>query len=116
MSGKVVLLDVGPSSSIMIPEVKIVYEQFSKVNDVVVLGINDGETPHQVQQFLDEHQPLWPVLLDPHRGVKKAYQIRVVPCFILIDKVGDWQYSCSGLNLINGQPLIWMIEALLSDE
>ena len=116
MSGKVVLLDVGSSSSIMIPEVKIVYERFSKVNDVVVLGINDGETPHQVQQFLDEHQPPWPVLLDPHQEVKKAYQIRVVPCFILIDKVGNWQYSCSGLNLINGQPLIWMIEALLSDE
>ncbi len=115
MSGKVILLDVGSSSSIMIPEVKIVYERFSKVNDVVVLGINDGETPHQVQQFLDEHQPPWSVLLDPHREVKKAYQIRVVPCFILIDKVGNWQYSCSGLNLINGQPLIWMIEALLSD-
>ncbi len=115
MSGKVILLDVGSSSSIMIPEVKIVYERFSKVNDVVVLGINAGETPHQVQQFSDEHQPPWPVLLDPHQEVKKAYQIRVVPCFILIDKVGNWQYSCSGLNLINGQPLIWMIEALLSD-
>ena len=115
MSGKVILLDVGSSSSIMIPEVKIVYERFSKVNDVVVLGINDGETPHQVQQFLDEHQPLWPVLLDPHREVKKAYQIRVLPCFILIDKVGNWQYSCAGLGSINGQPLIWLIEALLSD-
>ena len=115
MSGKVVLLDVGPSSSIIIPEVKIVYERFSKVNDVVVLGINDGETPHQVRQFLDEHQPPWSILLDPHRQVSKAYQIRVVPCFILIDKVGNWQYSCGGLGSINGQPLIWMIETLLSD-
>ena len=34
--------------------------------------------------------------------------------FILIDKAGNWQYS-GGLGLINGQPLIWMIEALLSD-
>ncbi len=115
MSGKVVLLDVGRSSNIMIPEVKIVYERFSRTNDVVVWSINDGETPHQVQQFLDEHQPPWPVLLDPHAEVRKAYQIRVPPCFILIDKVGNWQYSCAGLNSINGQPLIWMIEALLSD-
>ena len=114
MSGKVVLLEVGTWSNIMLPEVKIVYERFSKINDVVVWSINDGETPHQVQQFLDEHQPPWPVLLDPHREVKKAYQIRVPPCFILIDKVGNWQYSCSSLDLINGQPLIWMIEALLS--
>jgi len=116
MSGKVVLLDVGTSSNIMLPEIKIVYERFSKINDVVVWSINDGETPHQVQQFLDEHQPSWPVLLDPHGEVRKAYQIRVTPRFILIDKVGNWQYSCAGLDSINGQPLIWLIEALLSDE
>ncbi len=116
MSGKVILLDVGPSSNVMIPEVKIVYERFSKNDDVVVLGINDGETPQKVRQFLDEHQPPWPALLDPHREVRKAYQIRVTPRFILIDKAGNWQYSCSGLDLISGQPLIWMIEALLSDE
>ena len=116
MPGKVVLLEVGTSSNIMIPEVKIVYERFSKINDVVVWSINDGEPPQKVQQFLDEHQPPWPVLLDPHGEVRKAYQIRVPPCFILIDKVGNWQYSCSSLDLINGQPLIWLIEALLSDE
>ncbi|MCY3739425.1 MAG: sigma-70 family RNA polymerase sigma factor [Candidatus Poribacteria bacterium] len=115
MAGKVVLLEVGTSSNIMLPEVKIVYERFSKINDVVVWSINDGETLHQVQQFLDEHQPPWPVLLDPHREVKKAYQIRVIPRFILIDKAGNWQYSCAGLDSINGQPLICMIEALLSD-
>ena len=115
MFGKVVLIDVGPSSNIMVPELKIVYDRFSKINDVVVWSINDGETPHQVQQFLDEHQPPWPVLLDPHGEVRKAYQIRVPPHFILIDKAGNWQYSCAGLNSINGQPLIWMIEALLAD-
>ena len=114
MSGKVVLLEVGPSSNIMIPEVKLVYKHFSKINDVVVWSINDGEPPQKVRKFLDEHQLPWPVLLDPHEEVRKAYQIRVPPCFILIDKVGNWQYSCSSLDLINGQPLIWMIEALLS--
>jgi len=116
MSGKVVLLDVGRSSNIMSPEVKIVYERFSRTNDVVVWSINDGETPHQVQQFLDKHQPPWPVLLDPHEEVRKAYQIRVIPRFILIDKAGNWQYSCAGLDSINGQPLIWLIETLLSGE
>ena len=115
MSGKVVLLDVGSSSNIMIPEVKIVYERFSKTDDVVVWSINDGETPHQVRQFLDEHQPPWPVLLDPHQQVRKAHQIKGFPFFTLIDKAGNWQYSFLGPHLINGQPLIWMIEALLSD-
>ncbi|MCG8625641.1 MAG: TlpA family protein disulfide reductase, partial [Proteobacteria bacterium] len=118
MSGKIVLLEIGSSRTRVhnrkIPEVKRVYEQFSKVDDVVVWGINDGITTHQVRKFIDGHQVPWPILLDPHGEVRKAYQIIGIPCFILIDKMGDWQYS-GGLDLINGQPLIWMIEALLSD-
>ena len=117
--GKVVLLDVGASwcgpCNMMIPEVKLVYERFSKVDDVVVWGINTGESPKQVRSFLEEHQPPWPVLLDPHRVLKEPYQIEGIPLFILIDKAGNWQYSFRGANLINGQPLIWMIEALLAD-
>ena len=116
MSGKVVLLTVGVSQPMMAtPEIMLAYERFSKVDDVVVWGINDGEAPHKVREFLDEYQPPWPVLLDPHREVSKAYQIESRPSFVLIDKVGNWQYSFEGPHLVNGQPLIWMIEALLSD-
>ena len=118
MSGKVVLLDVGVSlygGNIVIPEVEAVYERFSKVDDVVIWSISDGEVPRKVREFLDQYQPHWPLLLDPHRQVKKAYQIERIPSFILIDKDGNWQYSFIGLDLIGGQPLIWMIEALLSD-
>ena len=119
MFGKVVLLDVGtswcgPCIEVM-SEVKIICEQFSKTDDVVVWGVNDGETPQQVRKFLDQHQPPWPILLDLHREVKKAYQVDRIPSFILIDKNGNWQYSFIGSDLISGQPLIWMIEALLSD-
>ena len=119
MRGKVILLDVGASwcgpCHMAIPEVKIVYEQFREVDEVVVWGINSREAPHQVQYFLDQHQPPWPMLLDPHREVGNAYQIETIPFFILIDKAGNWQYSFKGSHLINGQPLIWMIEALLAD-
>ena len=119
MLGKVVLLDVGASwcgpCNMAIPHVKIVYERFSTTDDVIILGINDGETPQKVRESLDEHQPPWPVLLDPQQQVNKAYQIRAIPFFILIDKMGNWQYTFNSSNLINGQPLIWMIEALLSD-
>ena len=119
MRGKVVLLDVGaswcgPCIAVM-PEVKIVCERFRKSDDVVVWGVNSGEAPHQVRKFLDEHQPPWPMLLDPHREVSKAYQIEAIPFFILIDKAGNWQYSFGGSHLMDGQPLIWMIEALLAD-
>ena len=119
MRGKVVLLDVGASwcgpCNMAIPEVKIVHERFSKADDVVVWGVNDGETPQQVRKFLDEHQPPWSILLDPHREVREAYKIKAIPFFILIDKAGNWQYSFRGSGLISGQPLIWLIEALLAD-
>ena len=118
MSGKVVLLEIGSSRTRIhnrrIPEVKLVYKHFSKNDDVVILGINNGKTTYQARKFIDGHQVPWPILLDPHEEVRKAYQFIGIPCFILIDKAGNWQYS-GGLGLINGQPLIWMIEALLSD-
>ena len=98
-----------------VPEVKIVYERFREIDDVVIWGINSGEAPHQVRKFLDEHQPPWPMLLDLHREVSKAYQIKWIPFFILIDKAGDWQYSFDSSNLFSGQPLIWLIETLLAD-
>ena len=117
--GKVVLLDVGASwcgpCNAAIPEVKIVYERFSKDDDVAIWGINDGETPEQVQKFLEEHQPPWPILLDRRKQVRMAYEVKGIPFFILVDKAGKWQYSFLGCNLIGGQPLIWMIEALLAD-
>ena len=119
MCGKVVLLDVGASwcgpCNMAIPEVKIVCERFSKADDVVIWGVNDGETPQQVRKFLDQHQPPWPILLDPHREVREAYKIKAIPFFILIDKAGNWQYSFRGSGLVSGQPLIWLIETLLSD-
>ncbi len=117
--GKVVLLDVGASwcgpCNDAIPQIKTIYNQFSKVDDVAIWGINDGETPEQVEKFLEEHQPSWPILLDRRKQVREAYQIKGIPFFILIDKAGNWQYSFIGSNLIGGQPLIWMIEALLAD-
>ena len=119
MCGKVVLLDVGASwcgpCNMAIPQIKTIYDQYSDVDDVAILGINDGETPEQVQKLLEEHQPPWPILLDRRKQVREAYQIKGIPFFILIDKAGDWQYSFLGCNLISGQPLIWMIEALLED-
>ncbi len=120
MAGKVVLLHVSTSQfgvyNAEISDVKTVYEKFSKNDDVVVWGISDGSTPHQVRAFLAEHEPPWPVLFDPLQEVRKAYQIETTSSFfLLIDKTGNLQYSLVRPHLIDGQPLIWLIEALLSD-
>ncbi len=119
MCGKVVLLDVGASwcgpCNEAIPQINTIYNQYSDVDDFAIFGINDGETPEQVQRFLEEHQPPWPILLDRRKQVREAFQIKGIPLFILIDKAGNWQYSYIGSNLIGGQPLIWMIEELIED-
>ena len=119
MLGKVVLLDVGASwcgpCNMAVPQLKLIHDHFSKTKDFVIWGVNDGETPQQVRKSLDEHRPPWPVLLDPTREVAKAYKVRAIPKFIFIDKNGYWQYNFGSSNIIDGQPLIWMIEALLSD-
>ena len=119
MLGKVVLLDVGASwcgpCNMAVPQLKLIYDHFSKTKDFVIWGVNDGETPQQVRKSLDEHQPPWPVLLDPTREVAKAYKVEYIPKFIFIDKNGYWQYNFGSSNIIDGQPLIWLIEALLSD-
>ncbi len=118
--GKVVMLDVGASwcgpCNEVLSEVNTVYDRFHKTDDVVVLGINDGEKPEQVQKFLDEHNPPWTILLDPYQKVRKTFQIKGIPSFIMIDKEGNWQYSFLGSHIIKGQPLIWFIEELLSDK
>lgn len=117
--GKVLLLDVGASwcapCNEVIPQIKTIYDRFSNVDEVEIWGINDGETPVQVETFLGEHQPPWPILLDRQQEVRKAYQIGGIPFFILIDKEGNWQYNFVGWHLVRGQPLIWMVEALLED-
>ena len=120
MVGKVVLIHVSTSQfgvyNREMPEIKTVYEKFGKNNDFVVWGISDGGTPHQVREFLAEHEPPWPVLFDPRQEVRKAYQIETTSSFFLfIDKTGNLQYSLVHPHLIDGQPLIWMVEALLSD-
>ena len=72
----------------------------------VFWGVNDGETPQKVQKSLDEHQPPWPVLLDPNREVAEAHKVRAIPKFIIIDyKNGYWQYSFGSSNIIDGQPI-----------
>lgn len=116
MHGKVVLLDVWTSSCVpcikAFPEVEKVYEHFRTVDDVVILGVNSGEHPEKVRAFLLEHKLPWPILIDRHREVHKAYKIEGIPTFVLVDKTGRWQYTRLGYTRWVGQELIWLIDAL----
>ena len=116
MRGSVVLFDVWASwcgwCHRATPKLEKVYEHFLSADDVALLGINDGESPEKVEGFLRENQPPWLILLDPKRKVSKACEIYGIPCFILIDKEGQWQYKLGGYNDLLDQDLIWLINEL----
>ena len=116
MRGSVVLFDVWASwcgwCHRATPKLEKVYEHFLAADDVALLGINDGESPEKVEGFLRENQPPWLILLDPKRKVSKACEIHGIPCFILIDKKGQWQYKLGGYNDSLDQELIWLIDEL----
>lgn len=51
-----------------------------------VYGIDVREGPQQVQGFIQQYQPNFPVLLDQEGLVAKQYNIRGYPTFIVIDR------------------------------
>ena len=74
--------------------------------------IGANEQCQKAESFLQEDHPPWPILLDPQRKVSKACEINGIPCFILVDKNGKWQYKLSGYHDWLAQELIWLIDEL----
>jgi peroxiredoxin len=63
---------------------------------LVVLAVNYGESPEKVQQFA-HHTPLdFPLLLDRHMEVAKAWQVRVLPTSFVLGQDGGIRYSAVG--------------------
>jgi peroxiredoxin len=63
---------------------------------LVVLAVNYGESPEKVQQFA-HHTPLdFPLLLDRHMEVAKAWKVRVLPTSFVLGQDGGIRYSAVG--------------------
>ena len=60
----------------------------SASEELVVLAVNQGERPEQVQAFLEQHQLRLPVLLDRDTRVSRQYGVRGLPTTIVIDPTG----------------------------
>ena len=116
MRGAVVLFDVWATwcdwCHRALPQLEAVYEHFLDADEVEILGVNNGESPDEAAALPAEHQPPWPILLDPACKVSKACEIGGIPCFILIDEEGRWQYKVVGYGEWLAQELIWLIDEL----
>jgi peroxiredoxin len=59
--------------------------------ELVIVGINAGESPQQVREFLDEYGLTFPIALDQNGSIADLYGVRVFPTTIWIDAQGNVQ-------------------------
>ena len=92
LRGKVVLLDFwatwcAPCRDQMPAIAKLVKETIDQ--GLVVLGINDDETPERAARFANEQKLDWPSLFDgKQHEAREKYKVDGIPTLVLIDKHG----------------------------
>ncbi len=57
-------------------------------DDISIIGVNLGESPQAVAQWVDELRLTYDILLDPAQSVSQMYQIRGQPSTYVIDTKG----------------------------
>jgi peroxiredoxin len=65
--------------------------------DLVVLAVNVGEPASQVQDFVDEFDLTFPVVLDPSEEIANTYGVKGLPVTIWVDSEGIVQNQHIGL-------------------
>lgn len=66
-------------------------------SNLEILAVNFDEPPQQVEQFVDEYQLSFPVLLDPGGNVQELYRVRGYPTTFVVDEAGVIQFHHIGL-------------------
>ena len=61
-----------------------------------ILAVNIGETPEQIEAFLQQHPAHFPVLLDPHGESTAPWRVHAFPLSYLIDRHGQIRYAYYG--------------------
>jgi len=77
------------------PYIQEIYEEWSD-KGLVVLTINIGESPSQVEKFMESQQLSLPVLLDTKQATAREYNIVGIPTTFFIDKDGIIQEKIIG--------------------
>jgi peroxiredoxin len=99
LNGKVVLINFwatwcGPCR-VEMPAFQSRYEHFSE--DLVILAINEHDTPDEMQTFIDESGFTFNVLYDVDGTVHREYLVRGFPTSFLVDADGKLRIQHIGM-------------------
>jgi thiol-disulfide isomerase/thioredoxin len=77
------------------PALDKLYRKYSDKN-LVVIGISVDEDRSIVQKFLSEHPHSYPIVLTTENEMPRAYQIGVLPTYIVVDREGKITSATEG--------------------
>ncbi|MGD2162296.1 MAG: TlpA disulfide reductase family protein [Anaerolineales bacterium] len=101
--GKTILLNAWatwcPPCLAELPDLEAYYQEH-RDEDLVLIGVNIGESASVVQKFLQENPISFPVWLDPDEQTLRALNTISLPYSILIDNHGEVQLAWSGATCV----------------
>ena len=77
------------------PALEAVYQEYRE-QGVVVVAVNVSEDPEDILTFAREHQLSFPIFADQQQEAIKAYNIRLLPTTLFIDRQGHVRHQNSG--------------------
>jgi peroxiredoxin len=81
---------------------------------LVTLGVSVDDDLHRARRFANAHAGRFPLLLDRHKVVSRAYRIEALPTTVLIDRRGRVRYLQSDYDG-TGNTYLAQVRELLDD-
>lgn len=82
---------------------------------LVILGVNSGESPDEVNDFLTGMKIEFPILLDLDSANARRWKVFALPTSFLVDAEGRVRYSLAGAVEWDSDEALERIEKLLAE-
>jgi peroxiredoxin len=94
LGGRVVLINFWavncPYCVKEMPYLQQAHDEFS-ADDIIILGINTGDSEEKVRRFVTDKKLSFPIILDPDIYATMLYKVQYLPTTYLVDKTGNIQ-------------------------
>lgn len=80
-----------------VQEMPLFQEYQDRYPEIIILGVNQEESPQKVQEFLDEIQLDYRFLLDSKGAMGREFHITFLPTTIIADEAGEVRFRHYGI-------------------